>query len=282
MSPGPASPAVDVHPLVEAARARLERAGVGGADVGLVLGSGLSALAEGLENAVTLPYAEIPDFPRSTVPGHAGNFVVGTLEGVRVACAQGRFHVYEGWDPAAVALPVRVLHGLGVRWVLVTNAAGSLNPRLGPGTLMAIRDHLNLQFANPLRGRPPERITNPFPDLSNPYDAGLRERLHRVAVAEGILLREGVYAGVLGPSYETPAEIRFLLRSGADAVGMSTVGETIAAAEVGLPVVGVSLLTNLASGLSGRPLSHDEVTRIAGRTAARLGRLVRAFVRAGP
>lgn len=256
--------------------------GAGEVEAGFVLGSGLSPLADLLEDAVVVPYAGIPDFPRSTVKGHAGNFVVGSLEGVRVACAQGRFHLYEGWAPAAVALPVRVLHGLGAQWLLVTNAAGSLDPRLAPGTFMAIRDHLNLQFASPLRGRPPGRIENPFPDMSNPYDAGLRERLHDVALAEGIELRDGVYAGVAGPSYETRAEVRFLRRIGADAVGMSTVGEVIAAAELGLPVVGISLVTNPAAGLADAPLSHDEVTEVAEGATDRLVRLVRAFVRRAP
>jgi purine-nucleoside phosphorylase len=249
---------------------------------GLVLGSGLSGLADELADRITVPYADIPGFPRATVPGHAGNFVVGTLEGTPVACAQGRFHLYEGWDPPAVALPVRVLHALGARWILVTNAAGSLDPRLEPGSLMAIRDHLNLQFASPLRGRAPEAIENPFPDMSNAWDERLRERLHAVALAEGIALAEGVYAGVSGPTYETPAEIRFLKRIGADAIGMSTVGEAIVAAEIGVPLVGISLITNAAAGLSDHPLLHEDVTEIAGRTAERLARLVRAFVRAEP
>lgn len=275
-------PGRGIHPAVDAARRALEAAGAGRVEGGLVLGSGLSPLADELEDRVEVPYATIPGFPRTTVAGHAGNFVVGTLEGRRVACAQGRFHLYEGWDPAAVTLTVQALHALGARWVLITNAAGSLNPRVAPGSLMAIRDHLNLQFASPLRGRAPERIENPFPDMANAYDATLRERLHAVALAERILLREGVYAAVLGPTYETPAEIRFLRRAGADAVGMSTVGEVIAAAELRLPVAGISLITNLASGLSVEPLSHDDVTEIAGRTASRLTRLVRAFVRADP
>ncbi|HUP18404.1 MAG TPA: purine-nucleoside phosphorylase [Gemmatimonadota bacterium] len=270
-----------MHAAVTAAREWLEAAGAGPVTGGLVLGSGLSGLAEELEDRITVPYADIPGFPRATVPGHAGNFVVGKLEGTAVACAQGRFHLYEGWEPAAVALTVRVLHALGARWILVTNAAGSLDPRLAPGSLMAIRDHLNLQFASPLRGRAPEAISNPFPDMSNPYDERLRERLHTVALEERILLRDGVYAGVSGPTYETPAEIRFLRRIGADAIGMSTVGEAIAAAEIGVPLVGISLITNAAAGLSDQPLAHEDVTEIAGRTAERLARLVRGFVRAG-
>lgn len=276
----PPTAARDVHDLAEAARTALERAGAGPVDAAMILGSGLSHLADALDDAVSVDYADIPGFPRSTVPGHAGRFVVGTLEGARIACAAGRFHLYEGYPPAVVTLTVRVLHALGPAWLLVTNAAGSLDRRNPPGTLLAITDHLNVQFANPLRGRPPEAIENPFPDLSNPYDAALRERLRAVALAEGIELREGVYAGVLGPTYETPAEIRFLRIAGADAVGMSTVAEAIVAAEVGLPVVGISLLTNYAAGLATEPLAHEEVTEIAEATREPMTRLVRGFVRA--
>lgn len=283
MTPGasgnPPLATVDVPAIVERARDRLDRAGAGTVDVAMILGSGLSHLAGQLEDPVSVAYEEIPDFPRSTVPGHAGEFVVGTLEGARVGCAAGRFHLYEGYPPAAVALTVRVLHALGPAWLLVTNAAGSLDPRNEPGAMMAIRDHLNLQFANPLRGRPPKTIANPFPDMSNPYDGALRERLHRVALDEGVALREGIYAGVLGPTYETPAEIRYLRRIGADAVGMSTVAEAVVAAEIGLPVVGISLLTNFAAGLSADPLAHEEVTEVAEATREPMTRLVRAFVR---
>lgn len=278
---GAAAPrGIDVETLVARARRTLDRAGAGAAEAGLILGSGLSFLADELEEPIRAAYHEISDFPRSTVEGHAGNFVVGTLEGRTVAVAQGRFHLYEGYDPAAVALTVRVLHALGARWMLVTNAAGSVDPRMEPGTLMAIRDQLDFQFANPLRGRPPGRIENPFPDMSNPYDRELRRRLHAVALEEGIVLREGVYAGVPGPSYETPAEVTFLRRVGADAVGMSTVGEVVAAAELELPVVGISLLTNFAAGLATGPLRHEEVTEAAARSRYRFARLVRAFLRA--
>lgn len=276
----PQLPTLDVPALVQGARSALVEAGAGEVDAAMILGSGLSHLAGELDDAVTIPYADIPDFPRSTVEGHAGSFVVGSLEGARVACAAGRFHLYEGYAPAAVTLTVRVLHALGPAWLLVTNAAGSLDWRNPPGTLMAITDHLDLQFANPLRGRPPEAISNPFPDMSNPYDAALRERLLAVALEEGIGLREGVYAGVLGPTYETPAEIRFLRFAGADAVGMSTVAEAVAAAEIGLPVVGISLLTNFAAGLATEPLHHEEVTEIAEATRGPMTRLVRGFVRA--
>ncbi len=247
-------------------------------EVGLVLGSGLSFLADEAEDTHAVPYRDIEGFPRATVPGHAGNFVVGTIDGTRVAFAQGRFHYYEGWDAAQVALPVRVLHALGARFLLVTNAAGSLDRRMAPGSLMAIRDHINLQFANPLIGRPQETIDVRFPDLSRTWSPELRARLHAVATAIGERLHEGVYAGVSGPSYETPAEIRFLRRIGADAVGMSTVAEAIVAAELGFPVAGVSLLTNYAAGLARGRLTHDDVTRAAERTHDRLVRLLRAFL----
>ncbi len=268
----------DRRAVTEAAVERLDAAGAGKVDVGLILGSGLSYLAEDAADPVTVRYADIRGFPRVTIPGHRGNFIVGTLDGVRVAFAQGRFHTYEGYDPMAVVLPVRVVHALGARCLLVTNAAGSLDRRNPPGTLMAIRDHINLQFANPLIGRTPG-ARNPFPDMSTAYDPGLRGRLHAAALAEKIRLREGVYAGVMGPSYETRAEVRFLRRIGADAVGMSTVGEVVAASEIGLAAAGISLLTNLAAGLSGKPLTHDEVTAAAEEARERFGRLVRAFVK---
>jgi purine-nucleoside phosphorylase len=246
----------------------------------MVLGSGLSVLAEHLEDAVVLPYAKIPGFPRSTVPGHAGNFVVGSLEGRRVGVAQGRFHLYEGYDPHEVVLPVRVLRALGATTLLVTNAAGSLDRRRPPGTLMAIRDHINLQFANPLAGSHPHGgAARTTIRSGEAYDPALLAVLHRTALEEKIGLGEGVYVGLSGPTYETPAEIRFLKRIGADAVGMSTVGEAEAANALGLPVAGVSLLTNLAAGIARHRLSHDEVTETAERTRHRLERLVRGFVR---
>jgi purine-nucleoside phosphorylase len=264
--------------LAEAALDRLQGAGAGEIESGLILGSGLSFLAEELADPIVVCYRDIPGFPQATVPGHAGNFVIGRLDGVRVGMAQGRFHAYEGYDPASVVLPVRVLHLLGARELLLTNAAGSLDPTNPPGTLMAIRSHINLQFASPLLGRSPERIENLFPTLTAVYAPALLERLHAAALEERILLREGIYGGVLGPSYETPAEIRFLRRIGVDAVGMSTVGEVVAAGELGVPMAGISLLTNLASGLGRHALSHAEVTNVAERVRNRFARLVRRFV----
>lgn len=268
------------HDVVAAALDRIERAGAGPIEVAMVLGSGLSVLADHLEDPVRVPYREIDGFPRSTVPGHAGNFVVGTLEGRSVGMAQGRFHLYEGYEAREVVLPIRVLHALGARALLVTNAAGSLDRRRPPGTLMAIRDQMNLQFANPLAGsHPTGRTARMMVERTETYDPGLLALLHATALEQTIRLREGVYAGLPGPTYETPAEIRFLKRAGADAVGMSTVGEAVAAASLGMPVAGVSLLTNYAAGLTRRHLTHDEVTRVAERTRHRLERLVRGFVR---
>lgn len=268
------------HDVVAAALHRIERAGAGPIEVAMVLGSGLSVLADHLEDPVRVPYREIDGFPRSTVPGHAGNFVVGTLEGRSVGMAQGRFHLYEGYEAREVVLPIRVLHALGARALLVTNAAGSLDRRRPPGTLMAIRDQMNLQFANPLAGsHPTGRTARMMIERTETYDPRLLALLHATALEQTIRLREGVYAGLPGPTYETPAEIRFLKRAGADAVGMSTVGEAVAAASLGMPVAGVSLLTNYAAGLTRRHLTHDEVTRVAERTRHRLERLVRGFVR---
>ena len=246
----------------------------------MILGSGLSVLAEHLEDPVKVPYAEIAGFPRSTVPGHAGNFVIGSLEGRRVGMAQGRFHYYEGYAAREVVLPVRVLRELGAGALLITNAAGSLDRRRPPGTLMAIRDQINLQFANPLAGsHQTGRAARMMVEPTETYDPQLLGLLHQTALAERIRLREGVYAGLSGPNYETPAEIRFLQRIGADAVGMSTVGEAVAAAALELPLAGVSLLTNYAAGLSRRQLHHDEVTEVAERTRHRLERLIRGFLR---
>lgn len=271
---------IDTTAIVNAAHEQLSAAGVEHIEAALILGTGLSYLADALSDPIHLPYADIQGFPQSTVEGHAGNFVVGSLEGVRVGIAQGRFHYYEGYPPAAAVLTVRVLASLGARYLLITNAAGSVDHRMPPGTLMAIRDHINLQFRSPLIGRAPDSIDNPFPDMSLVHDDGLRDKLHALALEEGILLREGVYAGVLGPSYETPAEIVFLRQAGVDAVGMSTVGEVATAAELRLPVVGISLITNYAAGLSDQPLTHAEVTEAAEATREPFGRLVRSFVKA--
>lgn len=249
---------------------------------GVVLGSGLGGFAARLADAVVLPYQQIPEFPVSRVAGHAGRLVVGDLPGpggpVTVAALQGRVHGYEGWSALDVAFGARVLCLLGARVLVVTNAAGAVNPDLAPGDLVRIEDHLNLSGQNPLTGPNDERMGPRFPDLSHAYDPALGARLEETAAGMGIALRRGVYACMAGPSYETPAEIRMLRALGADLVGMSTVPEVIAARHMGVPVVGVSLVTNPAAGLGRAPLSHDEVGAVAAREGERLGALLAAFL----
>lgn len=243
----------------------------------LVLGSGLGGLADEIQDPLRIPYDEIPGFPRSTVAGHAGALVAGILEGVEVVAMQGRFHLYEGWDPAVVALPMRVLASLGAHVALLTNAAGGVRPGLEPGDLMLITDHLNLTGRNPLVG-PQVPGEERFPDMSEAYDADLRRIAAGVAREQGIALEEGVYAALLGPSYETPAEIRMLGLLGADAVGMSTVPEVIVARALGLKVLGISCVTNLAAGLGSEALSHQEVMAVGARVRDRLAGLVRGVL----
>lgn len=254
------------------------RAGAEPPVLGLVLGSGLGAFADGLSDRVAVPYAALPDFPQSSVHGHAGQLVVGRHHGVRVVAMQGRVHFYEGYAPAQVVLPARVLCKLGVKALVVTNAAGGINTAFRAGDLMAITDHLNLTGWNPLVGANDDRLGPRFPDMSHAYDPGLLAVLRGAAKAEGVTLREGVYAGLSGPSYETPAEIRMLRTLGADAVGMSTVGEVIAAAHLGVKVAGISCITNLAAGLSAQKLSHDEVAETANRVKDVFTRLVSRFL----
>lgn len=243
----------------------------------LVLGSGLGGLADEIQDPVRIPYEEIPGFPRSTVAGHAGALVAGILEGVEVVAMQGRFHLYEGWDPEVVALPMRVLASLGASVALLTNAAGGLRPGMKPGDLMLISDHLNLTGRNPLVGpQVPGEVR--FPDMTEAYDASLRSAAREVAREQGVALEEGVYAALLGPSYETPAEIRMLSRLGADAVGMSTVPEVIVARAIGLRVLGISCITNVAAGLGEDPLSHEEVMEVGAGVRDRLAGLVRGVL----
>jgi purine-nucleoside phosphorylase len=250
--------------------------------VGIVLGSGLAGLADRLEKASVIPYEEIPGFPISKVPGHPARLVVGELPvdggAVVVAAMQGRAHGYEGWSAEDVAFGVRVLCRLGVSLVLVTNAAGGVNPSLAPGDLVRITDHLNLSGMNPLVGDNDDTLGPRFPDLSEAYDPRLGALLDASAGALGIPLRSGVYACMPGPSYETPAEIRMLRALGADVVGMSTVPEVIAARHMGVPVAGISVVTNLAAGLSRKALSHEEVARTAEQVKDRLTALVTEFL----
>jgi purine-nucleoside phosphorylase len=249
---------------------------------GVILGSGLAGLADRLERPVVVPYEEIPYFPGARVVGHPGRLVVGELrEGearVPVVAMQGRVHGYEGWSAEDVAFGARVLCGLGIRALLVTNAAGGVNPSFAPGDLVRIVDHLNLSGQNPLSGENDERLGPRFPDLSDAWDPRLGAILDEVAAEAGAPLRTGVYACMPGPSYETPAEVRMLRALGADLVGMSTVPEVIAARHMGVPVVGVSVVTNLAAGLGRKALSHAEVAETAERVRDRLAALASAFL----
>jgi len=245
--------------------------------VGLVLGSGLGALADQFEGAVRVSFGEIPGFSAAGVPGHAGALVTGVLEGVACAALQGRPHLYEGHDAEVVAFPVRVLIALGVRTLIVTNAAGGINPRFRPGDLMLIDDHINFLWRNPLIGPvPPGELR--FPDMSAPYDRKLQRLAEQCAREERVRLVRGVYLGVLGPSYETRAEIGMFRRLGADAVGMSTIPEVLVARAAGVRVLGISLITNPAADLSPTPLDHAEVIAAGERAGADFSRLVRRIV----
>jgi xanthosine phosphorylase len=246
--------------------------------VALVLGSGLGALADAVDDAVAIPYADLPGFPVGSVAGHAGRLVLGTLAGTPAAVLQGRAHLYEGIDPAALAVPVRTMRALGAETLVLTNAAGSIRAEVTPGRLMALSDHINFMGANPLTGPNDEELGPRFVGLGDVYDAGLRERLHAAAAREGIDLAEGVYLAVAGPSFETPAEIRAFRILGADAVGMSTVPEAIAARHCGLRVAAVSAITNLAEGLGDEPLSHEHTLAHAELAAADLQRLLLRFM----
>ncbi len=242
--------------------------------IALVLGSGLGAFADEIENAVRIPYEEIPHFASSTVEGHAGQLVLGEVEGVSVAVQQGRFHFYEGYEMAQVIFPMRTFGILGVKNVILTNAAGSVNTDFKQGSLMLIRDHLNLMGANPLRGANDERFGARFPDMTEVYSTELQEIV--IAEAEKMIqesedsvdfLNRGVYCGLSGPTYETPAEIHLLRISGADAVGMSTVPEAIAARHQGMKVIGISCITNMAAGITDEPINHAEVMETGAKVA---------------
>jgi purine-nucleoside phosphorylase len=246
--------------------------------VGLVLGSGLGGLADALDLDVAIPFGELPGWPPATAPGHAGRLLFGRLGGVPVAMQQGRFHLYEGHSAGFVVEPVLLFGRLGARAVVLTNAAGGVNAAFGPGTLMVISDHLNLTGRSPLAGANDDRLGPRFPDMTEVWDRDLRQRLHAAGKAEGVPLAEGVYACLLGPSYETPAEIRMLRAIGADAVGMSTVPEAVAARWAGLRVCGVSLVTNAAAGVTGAPLSHEEVLVAANRAGPGLARVLARMV----
>lgn len=276
--PGAASPhgALAAARAAHAVRARLHRATPVAA---IVLGSGLGGLAQRIGNPRRVAFQDVPGFPPATVEGHPGALISGTLAGRPVLALAGRFHLYEGHPAALAGFAIRVLHALGAPTLFVSNAAGGVNRRFVPGELMSIADHVNLMWRNPLAG-PLEPGDERFPDMSVPYDHALRATLRDVAAQEGIPLQEGVYVGLLGPAYETPAEVRMLERIGADAVGMSTVPETIVARAIGMRVAGVSCITNMACGLSPHPLSHAEVIETTTRVARRFETLVTSFIAA--
>jgi purine-nucleoside phosphorylase len=273
--PGPISLAPRLDALEAAVRARTDLV----PRLALVLGSGLGALADAIEAAVAIPFADLPGWPAASAPGHSGRLLLGRLEGVPVACLQGRLHLYEGLSALQVVEPALLMGRLGARTLLLTNAAGGVNHAFGAGTLMLIADHLNLTGRSPLLGPNDDAAGPRFLDLSAVYDPVLRARLRTAAESAGVSLAEGVYAGLLGPTYETPAEVRMLRTLGADAVGMSTVMEAIAARWAGMRVCGISLITNPGAGLSATPLSHAEVLDAANAAGPRLARVIRAFVR---
>ena len=245
--------------------------------VGIILGSGLGGLAGAIEGGARIPYEKIPGFPAATVVGHTGELVGGTIGGTPVAALAGRFHMYEGHDAALAGFPVRVLHALGARTLIVSNAAGGARKSLPPGTLMLISDHINLQFRNPLVGTVQDGDVR-CPDMSEPYDRDLRVLARRVAAEHDVHLDEGVYAALLGPTYETKAEVKMVQQLGGDAIGMSTVPEVIVARALGMRVLGISCITNYACGLSKAPITHDEVIETTARVAAHFQEVVRGIV----
>jgi purine-nucleoside phosphorylase len=247
--------------------------------VAIVLGSGLGAFAEDLTDAVEIPYQEIPGFARSTVQGHAGRLVIGRVGDITVAAMQGRFHFYEGYSLQEVTFPIRVLKLLGVRTLVLTNAAGALQMEFLPGSLMVLSDHLNLLGDNPLRGENDERFGPRFPDLTSVYARRLQDMLIDEATAMGIEVRRGIYAALSGPNYETPAEIHMLRSLGADVVGMSTVPEAIVARHMDMQVLGISCITNLAAGISDKPIDHSEVMAIGERVRGQFSELLRRVIK---
>jgi purine-nucleoside phosphorylase len=276
-------PSLPIHPADQPARLDALEAAVRAhtslaPEVGIVLGSGLGGLAEDLQDAVAIPFDELPGWPAATAPGHVGRLLLGMLAGRPVVLLQGRFHLYEGNAPGLVVQPVLLFARLGVRVVILTNAAGGLDPAFRPGTLMVISDHLNLTGQNPLIGANAASIGDRFTDLTDAWSPRLRERLHLAAGAEGVTLEEGVYVGLTGPNYETPAEVRMYAGLGGHAVGMSTVMECVAARWAGLEVCGVSLITNAGAGYTGEPLTHEEVLAAGAEAGPRLARVIRRFV----
>jgi purine-nucleoside phosphorylase len=246
--------------------------------IAIVLGTGLGGFADRLADAVSIPYAEIPHFPRPTVEGHAGRLVIGSFAGTALAVMQGRVHAYEGYTPGQVIYPTRVLGHLGIQILVVTNAAGAIRTDLTPGQLVLISDHINFTGTNPLAGPNDPRLGERFFDMSDAYSRRLRQLAHRAATSEGVTLPEGVYLGLTGPSFETPAEIRAFRTLGADLVGMSTVHEVITARHLGMEVVGFSSVTNMAAGVLDEAINHAEVMEIGAHVQQTLARLLATLV----
>jgi purine-nucleoside phosphorylase len=246
--------------------------------IGLILGSGLGAFADSLTDAARVPYAQIPAFPRSTAIGHAGQMVIGKAGAVAVAAMQGRAHLYEGYSAQEVAFPIRVFGRMGVRAVILTNAAGGINLKYQQGALVLIKDHINLQGHNPLVGPNDDRFGLRFPDMTQAYYRAYGKAAQEEASKLGLTLEDGVYAALLGPSYETPAEIRHLRTIGADLVGMSTVAEVIAARHMGIKVLAISCVTNMAAGILDQPLSHQEVLETGEKVRGQFEALLRAVL----
>lgn len=248
--------------------------------LGMILGSGLGVLADQIEDAIVIPYADIPHFPVSTVPGHAGELVLGEIEGKHVLIMRGRFHAYEGYGMDEVTFPVRVMKALGIETLIVTNASGGINLDHEPGDLMLIEDHINLTARNPLIGPNDDEVGVRFPDMSEAYSERLRNIAWEVSEKLNIPLQKGVYVGLLGPTFETPAEIRMLRILGADAVGMSTVGEVIAARHASIEVLGISCISNMAAGILKQPLSHEEVMETTDKAKEKFLKLIIGIVAA--
>lgn len=246
--------------------------------IGLVLGSGLGGLGDQVEDAVAFSFAELPGFPQPTVEGHAGRLILGTLAGVQVACLQGRVHLYEGHPATTVQPLIRTLKLLGCETLVLTNAAGALDLDAKPGQLMLLTDHINGQGTNPLLGKNDDSFGPRFPAMTGAYSPALRERMKAVAAEQGVTLREGVYMALLGPTFETPAEIRMCQAVGANAVGMSTVPEVIVARHCGMECAAVSVLTNMGAGLADEELSHDQTLEFAQKASATLQELIKGFI----
>lgn len=263
----------DVFDNAKKAASYLENKGIENVEVGLILGSGLGELADEIENPIVIPYTEIPSFPVSTVAGHAGQLVYGTLGGKRVLALQGRFHYYEGYSMNEVTFPVRVMRFLGTESIIVTNAAGGVNKEFSPGDLMLITDHINSFGTNPLIGPNDEQFGVRFPDLTQAYDLDYQNIAKEVANELELSLKEGVYYGVTGPTYETPAEVRMIQKVGGDAVGMSTIPEVIVARHAGMRVVGISCISNLAAGM-GETLNHEDVIEVTTKIRSSFKKLI--------